>query len=149
MFLERGLAVFITFFTAILLAASFGLDYISDNGVLGEGFFPINITVILLILTVFYLWDVFFKNKVTEKPKVNSAVKRQVLYILAILVCLAFTRFLGMLICLGLFNIFILLYIEKFTIKDSIIFTLIFMLTIYLIFEKWFGLIIPKGFLGI
>ncbi|MFY0545905.1 tripartite tricarboxylate transporter TctB family protein [Brevibacillus sp. H7] len=151
MVLNRFFSLFLLIFVGIFWKASLDLPLTEYNGSLGVGFFPLIISTILSILTICYAVKVFVRKydgvKTEDKEEKNkrSIFQNQLVFVFFLIVCLALTEVIGMLISLGLFVLVSLWFIEKMSFYRSIMFSAILMLSIYVVFEKCLGIVLPIG----
>ncbi|WP_428912403.1 tripartite tricarboxylate transporter TctB family protein [Niallia sp. Krafla_26] len=147
MLVQRIFIGFLFLMSTVFFVASFNLSMTVTGGLLGAGFFPRVISVLVMIMTLFYFITTFRNNdkQETSKPIDKQKVKVQLLFCLALLVTLALINLLGMLVSLGLFMIAILKFFEKMSWRRSIIFTIAMMVLIHVVFVRWLGLVMPTG----
>ncbi len=118
------------------------------GGLLGAGFFPRVISIIIMIMTFIYFLSTFRnnnENQGTPKPIDKQKVKVQLIFCLSLIVTLLLISVLGMLVSLGLFMITILKLFEKMSWRRSIIFSAAMMILIQIVFVQWLGLVMPTG----
>lgn len=129
-----------------LLFQSLKVPIINEGGEIGAGFFPLLISVIILILLFVYIVTLFIKRKDSKETKVTlGAFINQLYLILALIISIIVAKYLGLLITMGIFLIVTFVLIEKLSWKKSIIFSVISMISIYVIFDIWLGLNLPWG----
>lgn len=129
-----------------LLFQSLKVPIINEGGEIGAGFFPLLISVIILILLFVYILTLFIKKKDSKETKVTlGAFINQLYLILALIISIIVAKYLGLLITMGIFLIVTFVLIEKLSWKKSIIFSVISMISIYVIFDIWLGLNLPWG----
>lgn len=130
----------------LLLFQSLKVPIINEGGEIGAGFFPLLISVIILILLFVYILTLFIKKKDSKETKVTlGAFINQLYLILALIFSIIVAKYLGLLITMGIFLIVTFVLIEKLSWKKSIIFSVISMISIYVIFDIWLGLNLPWG----
>lgn len=130
----------------LLLFQSLKVPIINEGGEIGAGFFPLLISVIILILLFVYIVTLFIKKKDSKETKVTlGAFINQLYLILALIISIIVAKYLGLLITMGIFLIVTFVLIEKLSWKKSIIFSVISMISIYVIFDIWLGLNLPWG----
>ena len=149
MVLHRLLGSFWLVVTLMFFFSSSELPMTASNGLLGAGFFPKVITVILAILLVSYLLSTYSKaNQGIAKPaakRSKQSILNQVIFTSSLLIALALIEFLGMLVTLGLFLFAMLIIIEKISYTRSILFSAATTVCLYIIFVRWLGLVLPWG----
>ncbi|MEK3934868.1 tripartite tricarboxylate transporter TctB family protein [Sporosarcina sp. FSL W7-1349] len=153
---ERNFTVLLIGIAAIFLILSLMLPLGKGNGMIGAGFFPTAISAILLgLLLVNFIQTTKSKNKEQqeevqgEQEELTGIRKGQFIFLVSLVACLFLTDILGMLLSIGIFIVFTLYFIEKMSWRTSILFSTIFIVSVFFVFEKWFGLHIPKGFWSI
>lgn len=121
------------------------------NGLLGAGFFPQVISIILMIMILIYLIGLFRKGNVKQENSNiidKEKIKKQVLFSGALIVTLLLINVVGMLISLGIFTVIILKTFEKMSWRRSIVFSFITMIILHLVFVNWLGLVLPTGMIS-
>lgn len=135
----------------ILFLQTFKNPIFQDGGDIGAGYFPFFISLITLILLLIYLGTLIIELK--KRGKEEDVKKRkgvgvaQLFLIILTLLSILAAKYIGILVTMGVFLLLTFSLIEKIPWKKSIILSLISVLSIYLIFEKWLGLNLPSGIL--
>ncbi|MEN1969568.1 tripartite tricarboxylate transporter TctB family protein [Lentibacillus sp. N15] len=145
--------VFSFIFTIISLI---NLDFLSNAGRPGPGFFPTIIGLALLILSIFNLMkDVKDKHKNTaamsekaEDDKGKRYVKDMAWVIVFIIAFIAALTTLGGIVSMVLFTFGILLYLNRGKVVQNVIISVIFPTCLFLLFEVWLHAGIPEGIFG-
>jgi hypothetical protein len=127
------------------------LPLLSEDGLLAPGFLPFLLTLILLVLMVCYIVKIIIyykKNIRVNKSSSKSKIKQQVFLLGAMGLSVYVAKYLGLLVALTFFLLITLVFIEKLSWARSTIFSLSLMICVYLIFDVWLGIRLPKGIFG-
>lgn len=130
-----------------LFIEALNLKLFLPNGAFASGFFPISVSIVIMVLIIPSLRLHNFKLRAI-KAKLSStkeALKMQVLLIVSLFTSILLTKYLGMLISLGLFLLITSVVIERLTWKRSFIFSVASIVCIYLIFQVWLNFELPRG----
>lgn len=161
MLLERYFVTFLILLSSFYLFFSFGLPLYATSGVIGAGFFPRIISTILFIL-VCYCFITMLRKKPEkqdeEVPQVlvkqmsggqegfhKDIIIKQCILIISLIVCIALTNVFGMLPVIGLFMFLMLTAVQKVPWAKSLTFSVAILIIMYVIFDWWLGLTLPKG----
>mgnify|MGYP001080107188 CR=1 FL=1 len=131
------------------LASSVKLGYMVE-ATPGAGFFPIWISLILAVSAIILLVQSIVRKDGGERWLPDREGLLRIAYLGgATISAVALTKFLGMLLALGLYMGFLVLVLERhrwYTVLGAAVLTPVF---IYLVFQKWLMVPLPTGFLGI
>jgi hypothetical protein len=150
MMTEMVFAVVFLVLALLLFQQSMELSFILETGVIGAGFFPRLLTIILIVLTGFYLLNLILKrNKGNGKESLQKQVIWKQVYLAGAVVLVVFLgEILGLLVTIGLFLLVTLVIIEKLTLIKSAVISLSAVICIYLIFDVWLRMPMPMGIFG-
>ncbi|MDV2685592.1 tripartite tricarboxylate transporter TctB family protein [Alkalihalophilus lindianensis] len=136
----------------ILLFQSLKLPVLASNGVIGPGFLPMVLALLIITLLAIEGFSVFWNERKQESQKEGGrssiAVSTQLFFLVAIVLTLALVYVVGMLISLGLFIFVILNQLEKRTLFHSSVFSIVSILVIYVIFDVLLGISFASGMLS-
>lgn len=131
------------------LISSLKLGYLND-GTPGAGFFPLWISGALAVSAAVLLGQSILRQDSHGSWLPDREGLRRAAYVAgATISAVALTKFLGLLIALGLDMGFLVLVLDKhrwYTVLGAAVLTPVF---VYLVFQKWLMVPLPTGFLGI
>ncbi len=129
-------------------------DYMTEFAA-GPGFMPFWLGVALGLLALFLIWDAFRRKggKKDELDKERGLPDRKALIrvglILLMIVGLTLVmQYLGFALAVVLFVILILFFLEGYGIGKSTFYGIVFSAFIFLVFQYWLEVQLPKGYFG-
>lgn len=128
-------------------------DFLSNDGLIGKGFFPTIFCISLLVLVGFYTWKVFIgksnSDSDTEKDLGNlitkKVVSKQLVFLFSLILCIIAMEFLGTIVSLGIFIVIMLKYVESISWLKSISIGAGTTICLFLIFIQWLNATLPRG----
>jgi putative tricarboxylic transport membrane protein len=137
---------FLLFLAISMFSISLTYPYKTKFGP-GPGFFPLWSSGLMIIVTLLLLYKKLRESN--EAPFFTSKNSRvTVLIFLGLsIAAVALIPVLGLLLSFGLFCTITLRFIDKYSWKRSSLVSIIMMVAVYLVFELWLQLPLPKGFL--
>ena len=140
--------IFLMLSITVLLIQSLKLDIFTNSGVIGPGFLPLVLSILIIVILIIEVLVIIKKKESNPHQAHNKKGLRQVIFVISIILTLILIKFFGMLISLGLFIFITLLTLEKRSLMNSILFSLISLLVIYIIFDRFLGVSLTKGILN-
>lgn len=165
MLLERYFVSFLLLLSAFYVIYAFRLPLYSANGMIGAGFFPRMISVILFLLVCWY-FIILLRRKTErhEKHEKNTSKRnqsnasqadsskktlmQQCILIIFLIACIALTNVIGILPTTGVFMFVMLAAVQRIPWMKSLIFSIAVLIVMYTIFDLWLGIALPKGVFG-
>ncbi|NLG33008.1 MAG: hypothetical protein GX550_05770 [Syntrophomonadaceae bacterium] len=145
-FAERIFTGFLLMVGFVALLGCHDLPLHNIRGALGPGFLPSSIAIIMIILLAIHMLKLFRQPVTGEKAFVDViACKRQIGLVTALIGSVLMSYVFGMLVSLGLFIMLELIIIEKIPWPKSLLVSLVTILVVFIVFEKWLGLQFIKG----
>lgn len=145
--LERIVGLGCLLVAVIFLMMTFDLTFLLNKaGSMGPGFFPRITSGLLIVISIFYIIQLFKENAEQREQTVNKTViLKQATLLLLLALCIYLTGIIGMLPSIGLFLFIILVIVEKMNWLKSLGFAILIIAIMYLLFESWLGVSLPKG----
>lgn len=144
--------IFLIFAVFVLLIQSLKLPTFTPNGMIGPGFLPLALALLIIGLLTIEAFSVFWKDRKREKKEKNrnsfGRFKQQLFFLAAVILTLGLVNVLGMLISLGLFTFVILYKMENRSLINSGVFSILSIVLVYVIFEVLLGISFPMGMLN-
>lgn len=146
--LERFVGIGCFIIALVFLVMSFDLVFFqNNNGSMGPGFFPRIIAGILVIFSAIYVFQLFKQKPEEQKQPVDKTiVLKQIILLISLCLCIVLSNVIGMLVSIGLFLLFMLAIVERIDWKISIGLSVLIVAIMYVLFEVWLGISLPKGF---
>lgn len=145
--LERIVGIGCFIIALIFFFMSFELAFIQDgNASMGPGFFPRIIAGIFVILSAIYVFQLF-KQKLEKRkqPMDRIIILKQITLVISLCLCIVLSNIIGMLFSIGLFLLFTLAIVQRIDWKISIGLSVLMVAIMYVLFEIWLGISLPKG----
>ncbi|OLO38033.1 hypothetical protein BTR23_12860 [Alkalihalophilus pseudofirmus] len=144
--------IFLIFAVFILLTQSLKLPIFTANGMIGPGFLPMVLALLIIFLLVIEFVSIYWKRQQNENKDGRTissiTISKQVFFMIAVILTLGLVNVIGMLISLGLFIFVILFMMEKRSLINSGVFSLLSIVIIYIIFDVLLGISFPMGMLN-
>jgi putative tricarboxylic transport membrane protein len=146
---ERIFAGFLLLISIVGIVGSLDLPLSAEGGVPGPGLLPLFLSITLAVLSLIYFIQLVKNSGGKSKPFVNREIfKKQNWLLLFVIIAALLVEVLGMFVTLGLFTLVVLYRIENIPWKRSVILGIATAVVMYVSFEQWLGLVLPKGIFG-
>lgn len=145
--LERWFSLCVLIVAITFFIGSFQYPMFGNFAYIGEAFVPRIVSAILICLVGLYVWGVF-KGKVigaSDEDPTKKMIINQIALAVLLFVSLFLINILGMLPTLGLFILVSLHYLERVSWLKSVVFTVVSIVSMFIIFDQLLGIRLPQG----
>lgn len=144
---EKAFTFFLIVMSSIFFVGSLEFTMFTKFGGVGAGLLPRVLSLTLFVLAIVNLLIIIREKRVESNPISKGALRSQLFLSIIVILSLMLTNVVGMLLAMFLFTFATLRFIEKMTWTISLVFSTVFIVSIFLIFEIWLELRLPNGLL--
>lgn len=135
----------------ILINSLVDLKFITRSGRIGAGFFPILMSLTVILSMFFLIISSVIKEKKSghvDKKNITfekKVLKKQFKYLIAIIMTIILSKIFGFILALNVFLFLALVFMENIKWPKAVFFSLTIGLSMYLVIIVWLNVPLPSG----